>query len=223
MDREQAYNLLTEMTKAPNLIKHGLAVEAVMRDLCKFLKEKHPEVEEQEFDESEWAIVGLLHDADYELVEKDPNRHTLVTEEKLRPMGVSERVINGIKAHHDGIKEGRDNFLEKAVYATDDMTGLIAAVALVRPDKDPLAASVGDIVPRARGILPSADAERKKLGKLAQVTVESVMKKFKERSFAAGAKREQIKKGAQELGIPLEEFVALSLKAMQGISNELGL
>lgn len=194
MDRDQAYNLLTEMTKAPNLIKHGLAVEAIMRNLCKFLKEKHPELKEQEFDEEEWAIVGLLHDADYELVEKDPNRHTLVTEEKLKPLGVSDRIINGIKAHHDGIKEGRDNFLEKGVYAADDMTGLITAVALVRPDK-----------------------------KLSSVFVESVMKKFDQKSFAAGAKREQIKKGAQELGISLEEFVALSLKAMQGISSELGL
>lgn len=194
MNREQAYKLLEEMTKSPNLRKHGLAVEAIMRALCNYLREKHPEVEEQEFDESEWAIVGLLHDADYELVQKDLSKHTLVTEEKLRPLGVSERVINGIKAHHDGIKLGRDNFLEKAVYASDDITGLITAVALVRPDK-----------------------------KLSSVTVESIMKKFDQKTFAAGAKREQIRKGAEELGIPLEEFIAISLKAMQGISGDLGL
>lgn len=199
MVRDEAYKLLTEMTKNPNLIKHGLAVEAIMRDLCKYLKKRlalQGETLEaaEEFDEEEWAIVGLLHDADYELVEKDPKKHTLVTEEKLRPLGVSERIINGIKSHHDGIKDRRDNFLERAVYAADDTTGLITAVALVHPDK-----------------------------KLSSLTVESIMKKFNQRSFAAGAKREQIKKGAEELGIPLGEFISLSLKAMQGISHELGL
>lgn len=194
MNREQAYQLLTEMIKSPNLIKHGLAVEAIMHSLCGFLRQKHPELPDDEFNEEEWAIVGLLHDADYELVEKDAKKHTLVTEEKLRPMGVSEKVINGIKAHHDGIKESRDNLLEKGVYASDDITGLITAVTLVRPDR-----------------------------KLSSVTVESVMKKFPQKSFAAGAKREQIQKGCEELGIPLEEFVGISLKAMQDISDELGL
>ncbi|MBI2022853.1 phosphohydrolase [Candidatus Daviesbacteria bacterium] len=194
MKREQAYKLLKEMIKYPNLIKHGLAVEAIMRELCNYLKPQHPEQPQSEFIEEEWAVVGLLHDADYELVEKDPTKHTLVTEEKLKPMGVSDRIINGIKAHHDGIKDSRDNFLEKAVYAADDITGLITAVTLVRPDK-----------------------------KLSSVTVDSVMKKFDQKAFAAGAKREQIKKGCEELGIPLEEFIGISLKAMQGIAIELGL
>ncbi|MBI2021268.1 HD domain-containing protein [Candidatus Daviesbacteria bacterium] len=194
MRREEAYQLLKEMIKSPNLVKHGLAVEAIMRDLCKFLKQKYPELPEEEFNEEEWAIVGLLHDADYELVEKDSKKHTLVTEEKLKPLGVTERIINGIKAHHDGIKESRDNLLEKGVYAADDTTGLITAVALVRPDK-----------------------------KLSSVTVESIMKKFDQKAFAAGAKREQILKGCQELGIPLEEFMEISLKAMQKNSDQLGL
>lgn len=184
MTRDEAYKLLTEMLKSPNLIKHGLAVEAIMRSLAKKFGE----------DEEEWAIVGLLHDADYELVEKDPKKHTLVTEEKLRPLGVSDRIINAIKAHHDGIKPARDNFLEKAVYASDDISGLITAVALVRPDK-----------------------------KLASVTAEGVVKKFHQKSFAAGAKREQILTCERELNIPLEEFAGIALAAMQGISDELGL
>lgn len=196
MTRDEAYNLMTEMISNKNLQKHGLAVEAIMRALCRELRQREKEIEGQseEFDEEEWAIVGLLHDADYELVEKDPTRHTLVTAEKLKPLGVSNRIIEGIKAHHDGIKEGRDNYLEKSVYAADELSGLITACALVQPDK-----------------------------KLSSVSVESVMKKFKVTSFAAGAKREQILACEKELEIPLEEFVAISLKAMQDIHEELGL
>lgn len=194
MDRIEAYNLMIQMLKSKNLQKHGLAVEAIMRALCSYLRQKHPELSSEEFNEEEWAIVGLLHDADYELVEKNTTRHTLVTEEKLRPLGVSERIIAGIKAHHDGIKNSRDNLMEKSVYAVDELSGLITAVALVRPDK-----------------------------KLSSVTLESVMKKFPQKSFAAGAKREQILACEKELNIPLEEFVSIALKAMQGIAQELGL
>lgn len=194
MTRDEAYELMCEMIKSPNLRKHGLAVEAIMRALCKELRVKRKGESADEFDEEEWAIVGLMHDADYEIVEKDPARHTLVTAEKIRPLGASERMINGIKAHHFGIKETRDNFMEKAVYAADDTSGLITACALVRPDK-----------------------------KLASVTVDSVMKKFPQKAFASGARREQIMACEEELGIPLEEFVGIALKAMQGISGELGL
>ena len=194
MTRSEAYNLMTEMLKSRNLQKHGLAVEAIMRALCEYLKQKHPELSEEEFNEEEWAIVGMLHDADYELVEKDPTRHTLVTAEKLRFINASDRIINGIKAHHEGIKNSRDNLMEKSVYASDELSGLITAVALVRPDK-----------------------------KLSSVTIESVMKKFPQKSFAAGAKIEQILACYKELNIPLEEFTGIALKAMQGISSELGL
>lgn len=199
MTRGDAYNLMTQMLQNRNLQKHGLAVEAIMRSLCKYLKDRSasqgvPLVPE-EFGEEEWAIVGLLHDADYELIEKDPKKHTLVTEEKLREIGgVSERIINGIKAHHDGIKETRDNLMEKSVYAADELSGLITAVTLVRPDK-----------------------------KLSSVTIESVMKKFPQKSFAAGARRDQILACEKELEIPLEEFVSIALKAMQDIAQELGL
>jgi len=198
MTRDEAYNLMTQMLKSKNLQKHGLAVEAIMRALCRHLKQMSDSRmtnDNEEFNEEEWAIVGLLHDADYELVEKDPKRHTLITEEKLREIGgVSDRIINGIKAHHDGIKGSRDNLMEKSVYAADELSGLIIAVALVRPDK-----------------------------KLSSVTVESVMKKFPQKSFAAGANRDQILSCEKELNIPLEEFVSIALKAMQGIAGELGL
>lgn len=198
MSRDEAYKLLTEMLKNPNLIKHGLAVEAIMRALCKYLRERSASqgvpLESVEFNEEEWAVVGLLHDADYELVEKDPARHTLLTSEKLQSQNVSDRIINGIKAHHNGIKTSRDNLMESSVYAADELSGLITAVALVRPDK-----------------------------KLASVTIDSVMKKFPQKAFAAGANREQILACERELNIPLEEFVGIALTAMQGISPKLGL
>lgn len=195
MTRDEAYKLMTEMISNKNLQKHGVAVEAIMSALCSYLKEKHPDQSETEFDEQEWAIVGLLHDADYELIDKDPKQHTLVTEKMLRERGFeNERVINAIKAHHDGIKDSRDNLMEISVYAADELSGLITAVALVRPDK-----------------------------KLASVDVASVMKKFKQANFAAGANREQVLACERELNIHLEEFVKIGLNAMQNISDDLGL
>lgn len=210
MKREDADRLLNEMIKSPNLIRHGLAVEAIMKSLCKYLKEREVKRMESEtsseilrsaqddikseFNEEEWGVVGLLHDADYELVEKDPTRHTIVTGEKLRELGVSERIIEGIRAHHWGVKSTRDNIMEKAVFCADDTSGLITACALVQPEK-----------------------------KLATVKIESVIKKFKNPSFAAGAKREQIESCEKDLNIPLDEFLGIALKSMQGISSELGL
>ncbi len=193
MKREDAFKLLNEMMKNQNLIRHGLAVEAIMKSLCRYLKEKHPELSESEFNEEEWGIVGLLHDADYELIGKDLEKHTHVTAEKLRELGVSERIVEGVRAHHWGVKPIRDNIMEKAVFCADDTSGLITACALVKDRK------------------------------LANVTVETVMKKIPEKNFAAGAKREQILASPEELDIPTEEFVSLALKAMQDISSEIGL
>lgn len=194
MKRQDAFKLLNEMIKSPNLIRHGLAVEAIMKSLCKYLNEKHPELPESEFNEEEWGVVGLLHDADYEIVAKDLDKHTIVTGEKLRELGVSERIIEGIRAHHWGVKPTRDNIMEKAVFCADDTSGLITACALIMPEK-----------------------------KLFSVKIESVIKKFKNPSFAAGAKREQILASEKDLNIPIEEFLAIALKAMQGISSEIGL
>lgn len=184
MNRQEAYKLLTEMVENKNLVRHGVAVEAIMKALARRFGE----------DEEEWGIVGLLHDADYEVTDKDPQRHTLVISEKLAKLGVSEKIINAIKAHSDEIKPEKENLLEKAVYAADELSGLITACALVQPDK-----------------------------KLSSVSVESVMKKFPNKSFAAGAIREQIATCKDALGIELEDFVKLSLEAMQSVSDDLGL
>lgn len=184
MTRGEAFKLLQEMVKNKNLIRHGIAVEVIMRALAKRFEE----------DPEEWGIVGLLHDSDYEVTDKDLYRHTLVISEKLRELGESERIINAIQAHSDQIKPIRENNLEKAVYAADELSGLITACALVRPDK-----------------------------KLASLDVISVMKKFRSPSFAAGALRDNILTCEKELGIPLEEFVKIALEAMQDASESLGL
>jgi uncharacterized protein len=194
MTREEALNITTSLLINPNLVKHCLAVEAIMRALCKELRGKNQELSEDEFNEDEWGLVGLLHDADYEATNKELETHTDIIVQKLREAGESERIINGILAHHPLKKPNRDNLMERAVYCADELSGLITACALVRPEK-----------------------------KLSSVTVESVMKKFKQPSFAAGAHRDQIKACEEELEIPLEEFVDISLRAMQEISNDLGL
>ncbi|OGE32109.1 hypothetical protein A2631_03245 [Candidatus Daviesbacteria bacterium RIFCSPHIGHO2_01_FULL_44_29] len=194
MTREEAYQLLTEMVESKNLVRHGLAVEAIMKALARELRVKSSELGVENFDEEEWGIVGLLHDADYEVTNKDPKMHTLEISRLLREKGVSERIVKAIQAHSDEIKPNRENYLEKAVYAADELSGLITACALVQPDK-----------------------------KLAVVTVESVLKKFKSPSFAAGAKRENILTCEKDLEIPLEEFVKIALVAMQGVASELGL
>ena len=203
MKHEAAWKLLNEMMENKNLIRHGLAVEAIMKSLCRYLRQReiaancensrNDEYMDSEFNEEEWGIVGLLHDADYELIGKDLERHTLVTAEKLRELGVSERIIEGVRAHHWGVKPTRDNIMERAVFCADDTSGLITACALVK-DK-----------------------------KLSNVTVETVIKKIPKKDFAAGAKREQILASPDELGIPTEEFVGIALKAMQEISGEIGL
>ncbi|MDO8429353.1 MAG: HD domain-containing protein [Candidatus Daviesbacteria bacterium] len=218
MTREEGLELVKIMLQNQNLVKHCLAVEAIMRAVCRELRDCHPELIAShprpdrgssldsrlrgndndnivnEFDVEEWGLVGLLHDADYEITNKDLETHTDIIVEKIKEMGGSERLINGVLAHHDLKKPERENYLEKAVYATDELSGLITACALVRPDK-----------------------------KLASLSVDSVMKKFKQKEFAAGAKRHQILKCEEELGIPLQEFVAIALSAMQNISDDLGL
>lgn len=202
ISRDESKKLVTEMLQNQNLVRHCLAVEAIMREVCKELKNReiaspsphNDALLDEEFNEEEWGIVGLLHDADYEVTNKDLETHTDVIVEKLKEQGENERIINGILAHHELKKPNRENLMEKAIFAVDELSGLITACALVQPDK-----------------------------KLANVTTESVLKKFKQLSFAAGAHRHQILKCEDELGIPLEEFVKISLKAMQSIHSELGL
>lgn len=187
MKREDALNLLHTHMQNQNLRRHCYAVEAVMKSLARYFKE----------DEEVWAVVGLLHDGDYEEVKKDPSQHTLLMHKWLTDAGETDgRILEAILSHnfaHTGNNAPKNN-LEWALFCCDELTGLIVAVALVRPEK-----------------------------KLATVTVESVMKKWNIKQFAAGAKREQIAECEEKLGIKLADFIGISLKAMQENSVVLGL
>ena len=144
-------------------------------------------------DEDEWGLTGLLHDIDVELTEGDMNNHSRLGADLVREMGVSEAVVHAILCHNEAHGVPRETKLDKALFCADPLTGLITAAALVRPDK-----------------------------KLAGVEANSVKKRFKEKSFAAGASREQIA-SCSELGLELDDFIELGLKAMKGIAKDLGL
>ncbi|NLM96402.1 MAG: HDIG domain-containing protein [Halanaerobiaceae bacterium] len=183
MTREEALELVKKNLKQKNLIKHCLAVEAVMRELARYFGE----------DEEKWALAGLLHDIDYAETLNDPEKHGLLGAEILEKMGVDEEIVYAVKAHNHVHGLARKKMIDKAIYASDPVTGLIVAAALIHPDK-----------------------------KLSSIDKDFVLKRYAEKSFARGANRETIA-SCKEMGIDLGEFVALSLKAMQGIAEELGL
>lgn len=183
INREKALAIVREYIKNPNLVKHMLAVEAAMR----FYARKYGE------DEEKWAVTGLLHDFDWE-IHPTMEEHPMAGEPVLREHGVEEEIIRAVLSHanHTGI--ARNTLMEKALFACDEITGLITAVALVRPSR-----ALYDLKPK------------------------SVKKKWKDKSFAAGANREEIEQGAEELGIDLWEHVANVIKAMDSIAKDLDL
>ncbi len=144
-------------------------------------------------DEDEWGLTGLLHDIDVELTAGDMNSHSKLGADLVKEMGVSEAVTHAILCHNEAHGIPLETKLDKALFCADPLTGLITAAALVRPDK-----------------------------KLAGVEAKSVGKRFREKGFAAGASREQIA-SCSELGLELDKFIELGLKAMKGIAKELGL
>ncbi len=144
-------------------------------------------------DVDEWGLAGLLHDIDVEIVGGDMNQHSRIGSELARQLGASEAVAQAILTHNEAHGVATDSYMDKALFSADPITGLITAAALVRPDR-----------------------------KLVNVEVKSVRKRFREKSFAAGANRENIAR-CTELGMDLDSFIELSLKAMQAISDELGL
>ncbi len=144
-------------------------------------------------DEEEWGLTGLVHDIDVELTEGDMNTHSKLGADLVGEMEASDAMIHAVLCHNEAHGVPRETKLDKALFCADPLTGLITAAALVRPDK-----------------------------KLADVELKSVRKRFKEKSFAAGASREQIAT-CSELGLELDEFIKLGLKAMKGIASELGL
>lgn len=183
MDRERALAELKARLSNRNLIKHSLAVEAIMRDLAALLRE----------DAEKWGLAGLLHDIDYDKTAGDPARHSLLGAEILENLGIDEEIVYAVKAHNDYHKIERKRKMDKALYCADPVSGLITAAALILPSK-----------------------------KLEDVSVEFILRRMNEKSFAKGANREQIKT-CSELGLTLEEFIGVSLNAMKRISGELGL
>lgn len=180
--REEAYQLLKKYTKNKNLIKHALGVEAAMRAYAPRF----------DGDVEKWGVVGLIHDFEYE---RYPDEHPAKGTEILRELGMPDELIRGVQAHaphHTQITLKTP--MEKAIYAVDELTGLIVAVALVRPTR-----SIYD------------------------VEVSSVEKKWNSNSFASGVNREDIEEGAELLGVPLQEHIGIVLEAMQGIAEQLGL
>lgn len=145
-------------------------------------------------DEGKWELAGLLHDIDWEETQNTPELHTVKAREYLTYAGVDPEVVKAVYVHNHVHGIEPQTLLEKALYCAEELTGLIVAVALVQPDK-----------------------------KLASVKVESVLKKFKEKSFAKGVNREIILRSREFLGMELKELVQLELKAMQVVANELGL
>jgi putative nucleotidyltransferase with HDIG domain len=144
-------------------------------------------------DEAEWGLAGLLHDIDIEILGGDMTDHSKLSAEMARKLGASEQVARAILCHNEAHGVACESLMDKALYCADPLTGLITAGALIRPEK-----------------------------KLAAVEAKSIRKRFKEKSFAAGASREQISTCCA-IGMTLEDFIALGLEAMQGISGELGL
>jgi putative nucleotidyltransferase with HDIG domain len=183
MNRNQALRIVESYVENINLIRHMLAVEAAMQ----FYADQSDEPADL------WGMTGLLHDFDWEIhptLEQHPQAGAAI----LRQEGVPEEVVLAILSHADHTGVPRDTPMRKALYACDEITGLITAVALVRPSRS-----------------------------LDDLEVSSVKKKWKDRAFAAGANREEIAQAAQEFGVELWEHVGNVIKAMQSIAPDLGL
>ena len=181
MEREESYELMCEWTQSDSLRKHMLAVEAAMRAYARKFGE----------DEEKWGVTGLLHDMDYER-HPTPAEHPMVGVRELESRGYPEDVLHAIKGHADYLDVPRDTLMSKTLYAVDELSGFIVAVALMRPEG------------------------------LAGLKAKSVRKKMKQKSFAAAVNREDIVSGAEELGIDLNEHIEFVARALEERSDALG-
>jgi predicted hydrolase (HD superfamily) len=181
--REEAFALLREFNHNESLIKHALAVEGVMRYMAR----------KRGYDEGKWGIVGLVHDLDYE---RYPQQHCQKTKEILTERGWPEDYLRAVLSHAWGmcVEIEPQHEMEKILYAIDELTGLVTAVALVRPSKSVL-----------------------------DMTAKSVAKKWKDKSFAAGANRDVIQKGAEMLGMELTELFTEVITGMREVAEAIGL
>lgn len=183
INRDFALSIVKEYVKNDNLINHMLAVESAMTAYAEKLGEPV----------DTWRITGLLHDFDWE-IHPTADQHPLAGAPILREKGVPEEIVHAILCHGDHVNLPRNTLLEKGLYACDEITGLITAVALVRPSRS-----------------------------LYDLESSSVKKKWKDKAFAAGANREEIARGAEEFGVPLWEHCDFVIQAMRTIAPQLGL
>jgi predicted hydrolase (HD superfamily) len=180
---DEALSLLKEFNKSESLLKHAYAVEGVMRYLAR----------KKGGDEQKWGITGLVHDLDYE---QFPQQHCGKAREILTERGWPEEYIKAIVSHGWGICSdvAPETDMEKTLYTIDELTGLITAVAIIRPSR-----SVADL------------------------EVKSVMKKWKDKAFAAGVNRTVIEKGAAMLGVELQDLVTDAIMGMREVASRIGL
>ena len=185
--RDEAWDLVCEWIQSDSLRKHVLAVEAAMRAYARRFGA----------DEALWAVTGLVHDLDFERYPDmdDPiNGHPRTALRLFHERGYPPELIHAVEGHAPYLGVPRATVIDYALYASDELTGLIMAVAYVRPSKD-----------------------------IRDVEINSVKKKWKDKLFAAAINRADIEEGAAELGIDIWEHVAVVLEAMKGIAAELGL
>ena len=184
LNRDDAWQILTEHTKSDSLLKHAMAVEAAVRGYARKFGE----------DEDDWGVTALLHDFDYErwpTLGDHPNKGA----EILRAKGYPEWMIRAILSHAMEITGvTRDSLLEKTLFACDELAGFITAASLVRPSKSVL-----------------------------DLEASSVRRRMKDKAFARGVKREDLHRGAEELGLPLEEHIANVIASMRERADALGL
>ena len=183
MTRNDAWCLLTEFTHSESLRKHALAVEACVRAYARKFGG----------DEEQWAIVGLIHDFDYEMYPSAED-HPFKGSEILKERGWPEEIRRAILSHANYSGVPRESQLEKTLFACDELAGFITATALVKPNKS-----------------------------LAEVDAKSVRKRMKDKAFARSVSRDDIVNGAAELGVDLDEHITFCIEAMKSVAGELGL
>lgn len=187
ISREESLSLVTSWTQNKNLVKHMLAVEAAMLGIAQKLQIPNDKLQI-------WGIAGLLHDADYD---KYPEKHPQIIIDELTKRNEDQSLIDAIRAHawkYNGFETEPKTKMEWSLYCCDELTGLIIAVALIRPEK-----------------------------MISVVTVDNVLSKWKKLDFAKGVNRDQIGLCEEKLGIKLPDFIQIVLSSMQGIAIELGL
>jgi putative nucleotidyltransferase with HDIG domain len=181
--REEAWGLVCEWVESDSLRKHLLGVEAAMRAYARRFGE----------DEERWAVTGLVHDLDYERYPDLETGHPRYALEELEARGYPQDVIDAVAGHAEFLGVPRETTMAKTLFAVDELSGFIAACALVRPTG------------------------------LEGMTPKSVKKKLKQPSFAAGVNRDEVRRGADELGVDFDEHVAFVIAAMEERAGELGL